>query len=122
LAIRVVAVATLALLLLYHAMRFAATGCNGSVCDTYTALSVLLPVLVWIGALVSGVSATVSARSDRGAWPLVLLLCTAASVIGPIAGLVLLRDSPDAFVVSSTVLLLLAPASALFYSFIGKGD
>jgi hypothetical protein len=52
----------------------------------------------------------------------VLLLCTAASVIGPIAGLVLLRDSPDAFVVSSTVLLLLAPASALFYSFTGKGD
>jgi len=116
LAIRVVAVATLVLLLVYHVLRLAASGCSGSRCDSYIALSVLLPVLVWIGALVSGVSATVSARSDRGAWPLVLLLCTAASVIGPIAALVLLRDSPDAFVVSSTVLLVLAPAGALFYS------
>lgn len=114
--------ATLGLLLLYHVLRLAASACSGSGCDNYIALSVLLPVLVWIGALVSGLSATVSARSDRGAWPLVLLLCTAASVIGPIAGLVILRDNPDEFVVSSTVLLVLAPASSLFYSLTGKGD
>ena len=108
--------ATLVLLVAYHVLRIAATACSGSGCDNYIALSLLLPVLVWIGALVSGVIATVSARSERR-WPALLLLCTAASVIGPIAGLVILRDNPDAFVVSSTVLLLLAPAGALVYSF-----
>lgn len=114
--IRVLALATIALLVVYHALRLAASACSGAACDVYIPLSLLVPALVWIGAGVTGVSATVSARSEKR-WPALLLLCAAASVIGPIAALVILRDSPDAFVVSSTVLLLAAPVSALFYSF-----
>jgi hypothetical protein len=38
-------------------------------------------------------------------------------VIGPVIALVVLRDSPDAFVVASTILIALPPAAALAYSF-----
>ena len=114
--IRVLAVATLLLLVAYHVMRLLASACNGASCDVYIPLSLLLPLLVWTGAAVTGVDATGAARRERR-WPAVLLLCAIVSAIGPIAGLVVLRNSPDAFVVSSTLLLLPAPVSALVYSF-----
>jgi uncharacterized membrane protein YeiH len=97
-------------------MRIAATACSGSSCDVYIPLSLLLPVLILIGSAVTGVMATSAARRDR-TWLIVLGLCTAIAVIGPIADLAFLRDTPDAFVVTSTILVALAPVGALVYSF-----
>jgi hypothetical protein len=114
--VRVAAIVTLVLLIAYHVMRVAATACSGSVCDAYIPFSLLLPFLVLIGAAVSGVLAILAARGDRN-WMIVLGLCTAIAVIGPIADLVFLRDAPDAFVVTSTILVALAPVGALSYSF-----
>ncbi len=114
--VRVAAIVTLALLIAYHLMRVAATACSGSVCDAYIPLSLLLPLLVLIGAAVSGMLAISAARRDR-AWLIVLILCTAVGVIGPIIALAVLRDSPDAFVVASTIVVALAPVGALVYSF-----
>lgn len=48
---------------------------------------------------------------------MVLSLCTLLGVIGPLVALAVLRDSPDAFVVTSTILVAVVPASALVYSF-----
>jgi hypothetical protein len=97
-------------------MRLAATACTGSVCDAYIPLSLLLPLLVLAGAVVSGGLAISAARRER-TWLLVLSVCTAIAVIGPIVALLILRDSPDAFVVSSTILVALAPISTLAYTF-----
>lgn len=114
--VRVAAIVTLLLLIAYHLMRVAATACTGSGCDFYIPLSLLFPLLILIGAAVSGVLAISAARRDR-AWLIVLILCTAVGVIGPIIALLVLKDSPDAFVVSSTILVALVPVSALAYSF-----
>lgn len=114
--VRVAAIVTLVLLIGYHLMRIAATACSGSVCDAYIPLSLLLPFLVLIGAAVSGVLAIAAARHDR-TWLIVLIVCTVVGVIGPIIALAELRDSPDAFVVSSTILVAVAPVGALAYSF-----
>jgi uncharacterized membrane protein YeiH len=97
-------------------MRVAATACTGSACDAYIPLSLLLPILVLIGVAVTGVLAILAARRER-TWLLVLILCTAGGLIGPTIALVVLRDSPDAFVVTSTILVALAPVGALAYSF-----
>jgi len=114
--LRVAASATLALLIAYHLMRAAATACTGSACDAYIPLSLLLPVLVLGGAVVTAVMA-VSAARRRRTWLIVLSVCAALGVIGPIIALAVLRDSPDAFVVTSTILVALVPVSALAYSF-----
>jgi hypothetical protein len=97
-------------------MRLAATACTGSVCDAYIPLSLLLPVLVLAGAVASGGLAISAARRER-TWLLALSACTAIAVIGPTTAILFLRDSPDAFVVSSTILVALAPVSALAYTF-----
>jgi hypothetical protein len=97
-------------------MRLAATACTGSVCDAYIPLSLLLPLLVLAGAVASGGLAISAARRER-TWLLVLGVCTAIAVIGPTIALLILRDSPDAFVVSSTILVALAPISTLAYTF-----
>lgn len=97
-------------------MRIAATACSGSSCDVYIPLSLLLPILILIGSAVTGVIATLAARRDR-TWMIVLGLCTAIAVIGPIADLAFLRDTPDEFVVTATILVALAPVGALIYSF-----
>jgi hypothetical protein len=97
-------------------MRIAATACTGSVCDAYIPLSLVLPILILVGSAVSGVVASLAARRDRS-WLVVLGLCTAIGVVGPIAALALLRDSPDVFVVTSTILVAVAPVGALSYSF-----
>ena len=119
--VRVAALVTIALLVVYHLMRAAAAACGGPVCEWYIPVSLLLPLLIVGGALVAGVRATTSARNDP-AWRLILGACTAISVVGPIVGLMILRDSPDAFVVSSTILVLVAPAGALVYSFMRRPD
>ena len=97
-------------------MRIAATACSGSVCDAYIPLSLLLPILILVRSAVTGVVASLAARRDRS-WLIVLGLCTAIGVVGPIVFLALLRDSPDTFVVISTILVALAPVGALSYSF-----
>jgi ABC-type branched-subunit amino acid transport system permease subunit len=114
--LRVAAIVTIALLALYHLARAAAGTCTGDGCDFYIPLSLLLPLLVLIGAVVSGLMAMSAAWRDR-TWLIVLSVCTLVGVIGPIAGLFIFRDAPDAFVVTSTVLVLLVPVSALAYSF-----
>jgi hypothetical protein len=114
--VRVAAIVTLVLLIAYHLMRVAATACTGSGCDFYIPLSLLLPLLILVGAAVSGALAISAARRDR-TWLMVLVVCTAVGVLGPIIALVVLRDSPDAFVVTSTILVAVAPVGALVYSF-----
>jgi len=114
-----VAVATITLLIAYHVMRVAAGACSGSGCDLYIPLSLLLPFLVLIGAAVTGLMAIAAARRDR-TWLFVLGISAAVGVVGPIVALIILRDSPDAFVVSSTVLVLLPAAGALAYSFTNR--
>ncbi len=119
--VRVSALVTLALLVLYHLMRVAATACTGGGCDVYIPVSLLLPVLVLIGAAVSGVLAISAARRE-GAWLLALIVCAVVGVGGPIVALLVLRDSPDSFVVTSTILVALVPVSALVYSFTRRHD
>ena len=114
--VRVVAIVTLALLILYHLLRAAATACNGSGCEIFIPISLLLPLLILIGAAWSGVLAMLAARRNR-MWLIALGLCTGIAVIGPIVALIVLRDSPDAFVVSSTILVSLAPVGALVSGF-----
>ena len=116
LGVRVAAIVTLALLGTYHAMRAAATACAGGGCDIYVPISLLLPLLILVAAALTGIMAIAAARHDK-AWLIVLSLCAAVGVIGPIISLVVLRDSPDAFVVSSTILVTLVPVSALAYAF-----
>jgi hypothetical protein len=113
--IGVFAIVTLVLLGGYHLMRAAATACTGAACDAYIPLSLLLPVLVLAGAVVTGLLAIASAWRRR-AWLIFLLLCAVAGIVGPLVALLVLKDSPDAFVVSSTVLVALVPVSALAYT------
>jgi hypothetical protein len=97
-------------------MRLAATACTGSACDAYIPLSLLLPLLVLAGAVASGGLAMSAARRERD-WLLALSAFAAIAVIGPAIALLALRDNPDAFVVVSTILVALAPVSALAYSY-----
>lgn len=117
----VVAIVTLALLVIYHLLRLVASACSGSGCEVYIPVSLLLPLLILIGAVVSGLMAISAARRDR-TWLIALGLCTGVGVIGPLVALIVLRDSPDAFVVSSTILVALAPVSSLVYSYTRRHD
>lgn len=97
-------------------MRIAATACTGGGCDAYIPISLLLPILALAAALVTAALAISAARHDNS-WLVVLSLCAVLGVVGPLIGLIVLRDSPDALVVSSTILVALVPVSALAYSF-----
>jgi len=117
-------VCTLGLLVTYHAMRYAAARCTGSVCDGYIPVSLLLPILCWIAAVLTGVTASVSARNGSDApragyptWIPVLAVATALSFVGPIGSLLAFRDNPDAFVLFGTVSVAIAPAAALVYAY-----
>ncbi len=81
-------------------------------CDAYIPLSLLLPLLVLAGAAVTSVLAVIQARQDRN-WFIFLVANSALGVFGPVLSLTILRDNPDAFVILSTVLVLLVPVSAL---------
>ena len=100
----------------YHVMRIAATACTGGACDIYIPISLLLPILALAAAIVTAALALSAAQREK-TWLVVLCLCAVLGVAGPVVGLLILRDSPDAFVVSSTILVALVPASALAFSF-----
>lgn len=117
--IRALALVTIALLIAYHVLRVVATQCSGAQCDVYIPLSLLIPVLVLISALVTGLVALSAARRDT-AWFALLLVSIVVSVAGPLVILAILKDSPDGFVFTSTVLVIAAPLAALLYSFFGR--
>ncbi|TMD30759.1 MAG: hypothetical protein E6I95_14825 [Chloroflexi bacterium] len=114
--VRVFAIVTLVVLGAYHAMRIAATACTGGACDLYIPISLLLPILALAAAIVTAALAISAARRDK-TWLVVLSLFAVLGVAGPVVGLLVVRDSPDAFVVSSTILVALVPVSALAFSF-----
>lgn len=105
------ALLTLLLLGAYHLMRQAAARCVGGGCEVYIPLSLLLPLLCWIAATLSGMFASAEARgSGRFLW---LAGLTALALIGPVVSLALLRDSPDLFVLVGSLLIASAPVAAL---------
>jgi hypothetical protein len=115
--IRVFAIVTLVLLGVYHVTRALVAQCTGAACDDYIPFSLLLPLLVVAAAAATSVTALLHARHGRS-WFTVLAVCTVLGVLGPWLSLIVLRDSPDAFVILSTLLILTIPVSALLYSFI----
>ena len=114
--IRLFAIITLVLLCGYHVMRAIVAQCNGSACDAYIPLSLLVPLLVLASAVVTALLAIVHARGDRN-WVIVLAATATLGVLGPVCSLIVLRDNPDNFVILSTMLVFLVPLSALLYSF-----
>jgi uncharacterized membrane protein HdeD (DUF308 family) len=114
--VRTFAIITLVLLGGYHVMRVIVAQCSGAACDAYIPLSLLLPLLVLASAVVTALLAIAHARAD-GTWLIILVATAAVGVLGPVVSLIVLRDNPDAFVILSTVLVLLIPVSALVYSF-----
>jgi hypothetical protein len=114
--IRGFAIVTLLLLGVYHVMRAIVAQCIGVACDDYIPFSLLLPLLVLAAAAATSVTALLHARHDRS-WFTVLAVCTVLGVLGPLLSLIVLRDSPDAFVILSTLLILTIPVSALLCSF-----
>jgi hypothetical protein len=131
---RVCAVLTLILLAAFYGLRAAASHCSGAQCDAYVPWSLLIPLLIVLMVGVTGFAAVVSARSAaRGAqdqaarrgqmtWAWLLGILTGIGAVGPFVGLALLRDQPDAFVLTFTVLSLLVPVGALIHSFSGAGS
>jgi hypothetical protein len=113
--IRVFAIVTLVLLGVYQVMRAIVAQCTGAACDDYIPFSLLLPLLVLVTAAATSATALLHARHDRR-WFTVLAVCTVLGVLGPLLSLIVLRDSPDAFVILSTLLILTIPVSALLYS------
>jgi hypothetical protein len=114
--IRALAVAVIVLVGAYFLMRALAAACSGSGCDVYIPISLLLPLLIFIASAITAVVAIASARG-LGAWFAVLIISTVLAVLGPIVALLMLKDSPDAFVATGTVLELQLAVVALAYSF-----
>jgi hypothetical protein len=117
--VRLLAIATLALLGLYFVMRGAAGSCAGAACDIYIPLSLLLPILILMMVTVTGLASTSGARR-QGAWFAVLLGCTVLGIAGPVVALLIFRDRPDMFVTVATVLEILVPLAALSFSFLRR--
>lgn len=115
--IRILSAAVIALLAVYFAVRAMASGCAGAACDVYIPISALVPLLVLVMAVVTGIVAITSARHDH-TWFTVLLGATVLGVLGPVVALLVFKDSPDTFVPVSTGLVLLVPIAALAYTFI----
>ena len=115
--IRVLAVAVIVLVAAYFVMRALATACTGSSCDVYIPVSLLLPLLIFVATAVTAVLALSSARG-LGAWFTILIVSTVLAVLGPIAALLVFKDSPDAFVATGTVLELQLAIVALAYTYI----
>lgn len=83
-------------------MRALATACTGGACDAYIPVSLLLPVLVFVAAAATGLTACVEVRGS--AWFLWLVISTALAIAGPPAALLVFKDSPDAFVATGALL------------------
>jgi len=117
---RVSAGATLVLLLIYHALRLAAAQCRGAACDWYIPFSLLLPiaVLVMVG-VTSGIA--LSSRPRPGsAWTAAIAITGLLGVAGPLLALAARRDSPDALVITATLLFVLCPITVLAYAWFGR--
>jgi hypothetical protein len=114
--IRLFAIVTLVLLGGYHVMRAIAMQCTGAACDAFIPFSLLVPLLVLVSAAATAVTTLLHARHDM-TWFTLLAVCAVLGVLGPWASLIVLRDSPDALVILSTLLILTVPVSALLYSF-----
>lgn len=110
---------TLAFLALYYLLRLVASNCSGAGCHWFIPFSLLLPLLVLTLVAITGVQAVLRTwkRSEDRPWTLVLAGLTVVSVAGPIIALAVFRDSPDRFVPTATVLVILLPLTALIYSF-----
>jgi hypothetical protein len=120
--IRASAILTFALTIVYYVLRYQATRCTGLQCDNYIGPSLLLPILIVIGAGVSGFAAVAAAAAERqhGTWVNLLAVATPVSVAGPIVSAEVFRNSPGTLVPLATVLALLAPLGALLYSFLAS--
>ncbi len=113
------AIAAIALIALNLAFRAIASKCTGSACDAYIPISALIPLLIFVAVAVAAGLGTASA-GRRSPWFPLLLALTVISVAGPIAALLIFRDSPDAFVATGTGLELVIAVIVLAYTFLGK--
>jgi hypothetical protein len=79
---------------------------------------VLLPllILVMVGITGARASAIASRQIDRRGWAIALGAFTAVGILGPVASLLIFRDSPDRFVLVATILVALVPLAALAYT------
>jgi hypothetical protein len=114
--IRLTATVTLVLLGLYFVLRALAFSCSGAACDAYIPVSLMIPVLILVLTALTGVLAIIRARALRR-WFAALIAATLLGVAGPILALLVFRDNPDAFVLTGTILVLLAVGTALAFSF-----
>ena len=115
--IRSSAIVTFALAVVSYVLRALATQCSGLQCDVYIGPSLLLPMLLLVGAVVTGIVALTRIRARRGGpWLGLVGGATVLSGVGPVVSIAVFRDSPDAFVPVATVLVLLTPLCALIYS------
>jgi hypothetical protein len=119
--VRIFAIVTLALVAAFYGLRGLAGQCAGGECEAYIPFTLLLPLAALVLAGVTGFLAIGAASARRqGGWVAALIICTIASIVGPIASAFAFRDSPDLFVPVATVLILFAPLAALIYSFTGN--
>ena len=119
--VRILAILTFALLIVFYILRALAAQCVGGECETYIPFSLLLPLAALVLAAVTGFLAIGASRArTQGGWLALLAVCTLVSVAGPIASAVVFRDNPDLFVPVATILILFAPVAALVYSFMGN--
>jgi hypothetical protein len=118
--IRLSAIITLVLLGVYHVTRVIAPRCNGSACDAYVPLSVLLPVLVLAAAACTSILAVSGARLNRS-WLSFLISTAALGVVGPLLIFTEMRDNPAAFIFLSTALVIAVPVNALLFTFFSSG-
>ena len=114
--VRWLAGAVIVLLAAYFVMRALATACTGGGCDAYIPVSLLLPLLVFGTAAATGLTASVAARGS--AWFVWLVISTILAVGGPLVALLVLKDSPDAFVATGTVLELQVAVVTLAFTLI----
>jgi hypothetical protein len=116
-AVRVCAILTIIALGFYYVLRYAATACGSHAsCDVYIPFSLLLPLLVVVLALVTGVLAIAAVPRGATTWRWILGVCTLVSVGGPLVSLAIWRDNSDVFVAVATILVLVAPVCALTVS------
>jgi hypothetical protein len=107
-------VLVVAVVVVYHGLRIAASQCSGAGCDIYIPLSLLLPISALVLAAVTGGMAAYSARGSRG-WIAVLAACAVLGAIGPIVAGFLIQDN-DVLVWLSTVLVLSVPVSVIAHA------
>ncbi len=113
------AIAAIVLIAVNVAFRAIASKCTGAACDAYIPVSALIPLLIFLAVAVAAGLATAGAGRPSPWFPLLLALA-AVSVAGPIAALLIFRDSPDAFVATGTGLELVIAVIVLGYTFLGK--